>query len=110
MMETLPGIAQVLRSPVADAFVNAIRAAADLREFAIADAEEILRYGVRRNLMAQEESDRVLAEIKEALARRAQRLAERMAKRAAAPPKTRTAKSKPGKAARRGMRNRSKKR
>ena len=109
LMETLPGIAQVLRSPVADAFVNAIRAAADLREFAIADAEEILRYGVRRNLMAQEESDRVLAEIKESFARRAQRLAERMAKRAATPPKAR-AKSKSRKAARRGMGNRSKKR
>ena len=33
LLETLPGIANVLRSPVADALVNVIRAAARLAEF-----------------------------------------------------------------------------
>jgi hypothetical protein len=76
-METLPGIASVLRNPVADAFVGLIRAAARLGDFKLADAEEILRYAVRRNLMTQDETDRVLTEIKAAIERRAERAAER---------------------------------
>jgi hypothetical protein len=54
LLETLPGIASVLRNPVADAFVGLIRAGARLGEFKLADAEEILRYAVRRKLMTQE--------------------------------------------------------
>ena len=77
LMEVLPGIAQVLRSPVADAIVNLIRAACRVREFDLADAEEMLRYAVRRNLMGAEESDRVLAEARAIVARRAERAAER---------------------------------
>src|SRR4026209_610175 len=76
-MEVLPGIAQVLRSPVADAIVNLIRAACRVREFDVADAEEMLRYAVRRNLMAAEESERVLAEAKLIVQRRPERAAER---------------------------------
>jgi hypothetical protein len=76
-MEVLPGIAQVLRSPVADAIVNLIRAACRVREFALADAEEMLKYAVRRNLMAAEESERVLAEARAIIQRRAERAAER---------------------------------
>jgi hypothetical protein len=86
-METLPGIASVLRSPVADAFVGVIRAAARLGNFAIEDAEEILRFAVRRNLMVQEETDRVLAEIRTVIDRRAERAAERESARKAAPRK-----------------------
>jgi len=41
LLETLPGIANVLRSPVADALGSVIRAAARLTEFNIADAEEL---------------------------------------------------------------------
>jgi hypothetical protein len=78
-METLPGIASVLRSPVADAFVGVIRAGARLADFSLADAEEIFRYAVRRNLMAQEETDRVLAEVRAAVERRAEREAARKA-------------------------------
>ena len=81
LMETLPGIAQVLRSPVADALVNLIRAACRLSSFQLSDAEEVLRYAVRRNLMSQEECDRVLAEAREASERRAERAAERAAER-----------------------------
>jgi hypothetical protein len=76
-LETLPGIAAVLRNPVADAFVNTIRAGARIGEFKLADAEEILRYAVRRNLMTQDETDRVLAEIKLAADRRAEKALER---------------------------------
>ncbi|HET7041256.1 MAG TPA: hypothetical protein VFI13_04530 [Gemmatimonadales bacterium] len=42
LLETLPGIANVLRSPVADALVNVIRAAARLTDFALDDAEELV--------------------------------------------------------------------
>jgi hypothetical protein len=76
-MEVLPGIAQVLRSPVADAIVNLIRAACRVREFDLADAEEMLRYAVRRNLMGAEESERVLGEARAIVTRRAERAAER---------------------------------
>jgi len=72
-METLPGIAAVLRSPVADAFVGVIRAAARMGEFDIAHADEITKYAVRRNLMTQEETDRLLAEVREAVEKRAER-------------------------------------
>ncbi len=77
LMEVLPGIAQVLRSPVADAIVNLIRAACRVREFDLADAEEMLKYAVRRNLMGAEESERVMAEARSIVQRRAERAAER---------------------------------
>ncbi|HXF96737.1 MAG TPA: hypothetical protein VNI61_11620 [Gemmatimonadales bacterium] len=63
LLETLPGIASVLRSPVADALVRAIRAAAGVGEFTLEDAEELVRYAVRRGLIGAEEGDRVLADV-----------------------------------------------
>jgi hypothetical protein len=77
LMEVLPGIAQVLRSPVADAIVNLVRAACRVREFDLADAEEVLRYAVRRNLMSADESERILAEARASVERRAERALER---------------------------------
>jgi hypothetical protein len=77
LLETLPGIANVLRSPVADALLNVIRAAARVGEFQLADAEELIRYATRRGLVGAEEGERVLAEVREAQARRADRAAER---------------------------------
>ncbi|HEU5217572.1 MAG TPA: hypothetical protein VFU23_02880, partial [Gemmatimonadales bacterium] len=77
LMEVLPGIAQVLRSPVADAIVNLIRAACRVREFDLADADEMLNYAVRRNLMAADERERVLTEAKAIVQKRAERAAER---------------------------------
>ncbi len=77
LMEVLPGIAQVLRSPVADAIVNLVKMASRVREFDLADAEELLRYAVRRNLMTADESDRVLAEARESVQRRADRAGDR---------------------------------
>ena len=77
LLETLPGIASVLRNPVADAYVGLIRAGARLGEFKVSDAEEILRYAVRRTLMTQDETDRILADVKAAADKRAERAAER---------------------------------
>lgn len=67
LLEALPGIASVLRSPVADALVKAIRAAARIGEFEIDDAEELVRYAVRRGLIGPDEGDRVLADVQGAL-------------------------------------------
>jgi len=57
LMEALPGIAAVLRRPVANAIVALSRAAAGLAEFDGVHAEELLRFGVRRNLLTQDEVD-----------------------------------------------------
>ncbi len=77
LLETLPGIANVLRSPVADALNNVIRAGARLSEFNVADAEELVRYATRRSLMGQEEGDRLLAEIHAAQQKRLEKAADR---------------------------------
>jgi len=78
LLETLPGIANVLRSPVADALVNVIRAAARLSEFALSDAEELIKYSVRRGLVGNEEGERVLAEVQAAQRRKLEKAAERV--------------------------------
>ena len=83
LMETLPGIAQVLRSPVADAIVHLSRAAARLEDYRISDSEELLRYAVRRSLLSSDEADRVLAELQAAQQKRADRAADRAEHRAA---------------------------
>ncbi len=67
LLESLPGIASVLRSPVADALVRAIRAAAGMGEFALEDADELVRYAVRRGLIGADEGDRVLGEVQQAM-------------------------------------------
>ncbi len=63
LLETLPGIANVLRSPVADALGSVIRAAARVGEFNIADADELVRYATRRGLLGMDEGERILAEV-----------------------------------------------
>jgi hypothetical protein len=70
LLETLPGIASVLRSPVADALIKAIRGSVGLGEFEADDAEELIRYAVRRGLIGADEGDRVLAEVHDALGKR----------------------------------------
>ena len=77
LLETLPGIANVLRSPVADALGNVIRAGARLTEFHIQDADELVRYATRRGLLGQDEGDRLLAEVHAAEQRRAVKAADR---------------------------------
>jgi len=64
LLESVPGIRNVLRSPVADALVNTIRAAAGLRPFAFAEAEELIQYAVRRGLINQSEGEQVLEEVR----------------------------------------------
>lgn len=66
LLESVPGIASVLRSPVADAMVNLVRAAAGKREFDFADAQELIQYAVRRGLINADEGERVLAEAEQA--------------------------------------------
>jgi len=67
LLEALPGIASVLRSPVADALVRAIRAAVGIGDFSAEDAEELVRYAVRHGLIGPDEGDRVLADAQAAL-------------------------------------------
>jgi len=64
LLESVPGIRNVLRSPVADALVNTIRAAVGLRPFALADAEELVQYATRRGLINQSEGDQVLEDVR----------------------------------------------
>jgi hypothetical protein len=77
LLETLPGIANVLRSPVADALGSIIRAAARVGEFNVADAEELVRYATRRGLLGIEEGDRILAEVHAAEQKRLDKAADR---------------------------------
>jgi urease accessory protein UreF len=93
LLETLPGIANVLRSPVADALGNVIRAGARLAEFNVQDAEELVRYATRRGLLGQEEGDRLLVEVHAAEQRRADKAADReRAQKAKARAKAKTVK------------------
>jgi hypothetical protein len=77
LLETLPGIANVLRSPVADALGSIIRAAARIHDFNVADAEELIRYATRRGLLGNEEGDRILAEVHAAQQKRLDKAADR---------------------------------
>ncbi len=99
LLETLPGIANVLRSPVADAMINVIRAGARLAEFQFADAEELIRYATRRNLVATDEGERVLQEVRDAMQKRADKAAEKGKAHAAAARLKARAKPKPKRAA-----------
>jgi hypothetical protein len=64
LLESVPGIRNVLRSPVADAMVNMIRAGAQLRPFAFAEADELIQYAVRRGLIGATEGEQVLADVR----------------------------------------------
>lgn len=77
LLETLPGIANVLRSPTADALVNVIRAAARLTDFALDDAEELVKYSVRRGLLGAEEGDRLLEDVRAQARKKEERAAGR---------------------------------
>ena len=81
ILEAVPGIKNVLRSPAADAMVNLTRAAAGLGSFDVRDARELLRFAFRRGLINNEEHDRVLAEIEVAAQAREDRLHARRAAR-----------------------------
>ena len=87
LMEALPGIAAVLRSPVANAMVAISRAAAGLEEFQLSHGEELLRFGVRRNLLTPEEVDKVLEELREVVSKRPPKPIVPQAKKPVLPPK-----------------------
>ena len=90
LLESLPGIANVLRSPVADALVSVIRAGARLSEFDIADADELVKYATRRGLLAEDEGERLMLDLQAAHQKKLDRIAARP---------TRPAKAKGGKSA-----------
>lgn len=79
ILEAVPGIATVLRSPVADAIVNLSRAACGAQPFNPKDAHELIRYAVRRGLIRSSEGDRVAAEVDAAVAAKAEKKAMREA-------------------------------
>jgi transposase len=89
LLETVPGLASVLRSPVADAIVNMVRAGAGLRDFDIHDAEELVQYATRRSLVTSAEGAELLDEIKIAARKRsAAKAAKKKAAKKSAAKKT----------------------
>lgn len=66
LLESVPGIASVLRSPVADALVGMIRAGAGIGPFKREDAEELVQYAVRRGLISADEGDELLRDVRAA--------------------------------------------
>lgn len=95
ILEAVPGIATVLRSPVADAIVNLSRSGCGLQPFDPKDAHELIKYAVRRGLIRSDEGDRVAAEVDAAVTMRAEKKAQREAaasERAARKPARATAK------------------
>jgi len=81
ILEAVPGIKTVLRSPSADAMVNLTRAAAGVGPFDIKDARELMRFAFRRGLINNEEHDKVLGDVEGATQARESRLAARRASR-----------------------------
>ena len=66
LLEAVPGIRSVLRSPVADALVQMIRAGAGLDKFRLDSAGELVEYSVRRGLINADAGDELMAEVKAA--------------------------------------------
>jgi polyhydroxyalkanoate synthesis regulator phasin len=100
----------VLRSPVADALVQMIRAGAGLDKFRLDSARELMEFSVRRGLINADERDELMAEVKAAArarkgrskkAARAKKAkpARKVAKKPAARPAAKPAKKPAAKAA-----------
>jgi hypothetical protein len=81
ILEAVPGIKTVLRSPAADAMVRLTRAAAGVGPFEIKDARELMRFAFRRGLINNEEHDKVLSDVEGAVQARTDRLAARQTAR-----------------------------
>ena len=79
-LETVPGIASVLRSPTADSLVRMIRAGAGTGEFRVEDALELIQYAVRRGLIGADEGERLTSEVNATSARRTRIAAKPSAK------------------------------
>lgn len=67
LLESVPGIVNVLRNPVADALVGMIRAGAGIEDFSHDYANELVQYAVRRGLIPSSEGERVIADIEAAV-------------------------------------------
>ena len=63
LLEAVPGIRSVLRSPVADAIVHMIRAGAGLEGFRLDLAQELVQYSVRRGLIGADEGDELMQDV-----------------------------------------------
>jgi polyhydroxyalkanoate synthesis regulator phasin len=87
LLESVPGIVNVLRNPVADALVGMIRAGAGLEEFSHDHANELVQYAVRRGLVPSSEGEQVLQEVEEAVPKKRGR-SRGAAKKKKAPPRT----------------------
>ena len=94
ILEAVPGIKTVLRSPAADAMVNLTRVAAGIGNFDLKDARELMRFAFRRGLINNEEHDQVLADVEGATQARHNRLAARKAARDGKTKKSKAATSK----------------
>ncbi len=70
LLETVPGLASVLRSPVADAIVNVVRAGAGLGELNLQDVRELVQYATRRGLIPSAEGAQLLEEAEAACRKR----------------------------------------
>lgn len=81
LLEAVPGLASVLRSSVADAIVNLIRAGAGLDKFKIEDAQELVQYATRRSLIPDSEGSNLMDEIAAAVGRRPRRKSEKPRKK-----------------------------
>jgi hypothetical protein len=66
LLESVPGIASVLRNPVADALVNMIKAGARQGPFYAEDAEELVQYAVRRKIIGAKEGETLLGDVTKA--------------------------------------------
>jgi hypothetical protein len=97
ILEAVPGIKTVLRSPAADAMVNLTRVAAGIGNFDLKDARELMRFAFRRGLINNEEHDQVLADVEGASRARHDRLAARKAVRDGKTKKPKAAKPKTAK-------------
>ncbi|MFQ5704906.1 MAG: hypothetical protein ACE5HT_12900 [Gemmatimonadales bacterium] len=83
LLESVPGLANVLRSPVADAIVNLIRAGVGLDNFRIEDASELIQYATRRSLITETEGAQLLDEISAVVGRRPRRKSKKTSKKKA---------------------------
>lgn len=73
LLESVPGIVNVLRSPVADALVGMIRAGAGIEPIRHEHVEELIQYAVRRGLIPGSEGEQLLAEVRAAVPARRSR-------------------------------------
>lgn len=98
LLESVPGIVNVLRSPVADALVGMIKAGAGIEPIRLEHVDELVQYAVRRGLIPSSEGEQLLAEVRTAVpARRSRARADKVGARTrkatrATPPKGRPAK------------------